>query len=792
MATRRSVRKRKENPRYPGSSQHFLGGVEGEEEDDDPPEPEEGTHNNNILGNPDGGGVPASAPTFPILNLEGDFDWSEEVEHEDMVRRLQRLRPQPPRNRRNRRLEQQEQEWRDEQERGGDDSDKEFDEEKENKDEEDEVQGDEDEDQVHAYEEDEDQEDEEEEDEDQEDDPEDDQEDDDNDDELVDLENNAPPSPDEGIRASRIQGGVLSPVSSPRVTPPAPAITSPTLSIQSVSLLAQAEQEVQSQRQESTTSAPGQEYGGWEEDHDDHDEDEEDYDEEMESRLRRLRSQSPVTPSGPALFLQSVNQDQASPEEEPPTQEQEEEQNEIDDEENPDNDDNEDDEEELLFHLAGRDLPNLPQPVPGAGDEDGWEAISRLGALDSFLVKFPMLKDIPEQHKGHFAKAFTHILQKWDEASTEEGVTLALLWLGFLPQALQRKPTRGGKVGRAQVAHRYNSCIIGDWGEVVKLWERDNEKREEGREERRRELTEGEEITRTRREVLGEFAEGRVGKGMSRIRGHGVADSHDPAVKEQLQRKFLPRHQALPDTVLQLSPIDSFLGLKESLLSLEPGKSPGSGGMRPEYLIALGERLEGPELALLEKFGLAYTAGKLPAWFYRLWLSLMTVPLYKSGAKTDCRPLGIQHTIPRLFHSQVALQTKPEVREFLEPQQLGQSQAGAAKLVFSTSGMLELRQDNCCFGLDLENFHNTLGQRSILDVITTTPELAHLQTLAAAVCSPVVALESGGRVWGSMGDGRPQGDPLSSSFGRCWHWIDRLCGPLSTSQSSSSFSMSCR
>ena len=96
-----------------------------------------------------------------------------------------------------------------------------------------------------------------------------------------------------------------------------------------------------------------------------------------------------------------------------------------------------------------------------------------------------------------------------------------------------------------------------------------------------------------------------------------------------------------------------FPRLKETLLSLEPGTAPGSGGLRPEFLIALGERMEAEELALLEEFGLAYTSGELPPWLYRLWLSMQTVPLYKTAEKEDVRPLGIRHSLPRLFHREV-------------------------------------------------------------------------------------------------------------------------------------------
>ena len=120
-----------------------------------------------------------------------------------------------------------------------------------------------------------------------------------------------------------------------------------------------------------------------------------------------------------------------------------------------------------------------------------------------------------------------------------------------------------------------------------------------------------------------------------------------------------------------MSPIDSFQDLKESLLSLEPGKSPGSGGMRPEYLVALGERLEPEEIILLEQFSMSYVRGELPAWFYKLWSTMLAVPLYKSEEKDSCRPLAIRHTLTRLWHGEVARQNKGQVRNFLEPQQLG-------------------------------------------------------------------------------------------------------------------------
>ena len=122
------------------------------------------------------------------------------------------------------------------------------------------------------------------------------------------------------------------------------------------------------------------------------------------------------------------------------------------------------------------------------------------------------------------------VLQRWRDATTVEEVNRALMWLGFLPQALQRKPCgRAGRVGRAQVAYGYTCVTTGDWGSLVDSWERDTQKeRERGR---RREGTgqEGEDISRLRREVMGLFTTGKVGQGMRRVVSHGVADSHSEA-----------------------------------------------------------------------------------------------------------------------------------------------------------------------------------------------------------------------------------------------------------------------
>ena len=170
----------------------------------------------------------------------------------------------------------------------------------------------------------------------------------------------------------------------------------------------------------------------------------------------------------------------------------------------------------------------------------------------------------------------------------------------------------------------------------------------------------------------------------------------DPSVIEQLRRKFPDKKRELPNTVPKHKPIDSFVDLRANLLLLPLSVGPGSGALRNEYLVALGERMSNEEIKLLEKFGLAYTGSELPDWFYTVWLTLQTVALFKNQEKRDVRPLGLRNSLVKLFHREVMNQSTVEIREYLEPVQVGMSKAGAAKLVFSVGGAIRANKEHIC------------------------------------------------------------------------------------------------
>ena len=273
----------------------------------------------------------------------------------------------------------------------------------------------------------------------------------------------------------------------------------------------------------------------------------------------------------------------------------------------------------------------------------------------------------------------------------------------------------------------------------------------------------GESTFKLRRTVVRMIESGQLGKAMTRVTSYGLGDLNLPQVKNQLSLKFPGRKQALPKAVPKINPIDHFIDLRASLLSTTSGTAPGAGGIRNEFLQALGERLEDSEIKLLEEFGLAFVVGDLPGWFYVVWQTLQTVAPYKDANKEAVRPLGLKNNLVKLFNKEVVKQCKVEIREYLEPVQLGISVAGAALLTRTVTGVMSSFKNFICFRLDLKNAFNEVSRRAILDVLLKEPALKHLVTFAATILAPSLSLESYGKIW-VKGEGVVQGDPPSGDF----------------------------
>ena len=289
--------------------------------------------------------------------------------------------------------------------------------------------------------------------------------------------------------------------------------------------------------------------------------------------------------------------------------------------------------------IEDRSRPATPPPNPAVvRDADGWKLVDKLGPTACFLSSFPALQEVPDQHEQAWVDAFAKVMRKWRGAVTEVDITAALSWLLFLPQALLRRPTRGGLAGRKEVARRFNYLARGDWGSVLEMWEKDKSTQTADRERRRRRRGEvrverEDDEHKRRREVVALIAAGQISKAMTRVTSHGLANMEDAQVMAQVAAKYPPRGRPLPARVPKGQPVEHLRCLRDRLKALQPGSAPGCGGMRPEYLRVLGNYLEEPDMMILEEFGMSYLQGDLPKWFYPLWLTVQTVPIFKNSGK---------------------------------------------------------------------------------------------------------------------------------------------------------------
>ena len=230
----------------------------------------------------------------------------------------------------------------------------------------------------------------------------------------------------------------------------------------------------------------------------------------------------------------------------------------------------------------------------------------------------------------------------------------------------------------------------------------------------RRQKSEEEIRESQRTEALTHLQKGEISKAVSRLTSFGVASMDDPTVMAALRSIYVARGKELPESVIMGQPIDSLGGLKETLLKLPTGVSPGTGGLRGEYLTCLAEVWE--DHTMLEQFGLMYLCGQLPAWWYRVWGSVTTVPLFKTVERETVRPVGMRNPQIRTLHSQVIWDNRAAFTAFLEPQQLAPSEAGGQKLVNQVRMLMEEHMDWVMANVDVRNAHNEVVEVSYSDI----------------------------------------------------------------------------
>ena len=112
----------------------------------------------------------------------------------------------------------------------------------------------------------------------------------------------------------------------------------------------------------------------------------------------------------------------------------------------------------------------------------------------------------------------------------------------------------------------------------------------------------------------------------------------DPEVRAAMKAKNPPRRYDMPTSVYAGTCMESMPGLREALLSLEPGVSAGFGSLRNEYLRCAGQAWDARELNIFEEFSLKYLNVRFfkeNAWFHKIWSSVLTLPLFKTAERVS-------------------------------------------------------------------------------------------------------------------------------------------------------------
>ena len=344
-------------------------------------------------------------------------------------------------------------------------------------------------------------------------------------------------------------------------------------------------------------------------------------------------------------------------------------------------------EHQETIHMRPFKDPVLPVAKPYHPDqdlEDGWAAIDRLDPMACMIVVGGVMEDIPRQYRHLYAWAMGVVLERIMAATmldNHEPLDRGLKWFLFLQQALLRSPKEKGKEGRGFVAARFNCLAERRWDKLVHMWEEDNEQYSVVSGQYREQISEEEKKEKTKRDILKQLGLGSVSRAVDRITSKGIANMADPRVLGQMKAKHPPRTEVMQDTVIKDSPVSNLRGLKHDLLNLKnkKGSSPGAGGCRPEFLVALAETLQPEKMELLEGFGMLYLRAELPPWFYKVFLMNLSLALNKDN-EGNVRPLGVKHRLARSFHRRVVVDNKAELIDYLEPQQLAMSPGGCTKL----------------------------------------------------------------------------------------------------------------
>ena len=437
--------------------------------------------------------------------------------------------------------------------------------------------------------------------------------------------------------------------------------------------------------------------------------------------------------------------------------------------------------------------PHIPIPIPGHPpvDAEGWSQIDTWNIWSCAVTCSQLLEDVPAAYRKAWSSALSTILTRVNQATAggqEDQIDRALKWLLVLPKLLLRKPRRGGQRGQGsgQISSRFEAVRERNWGSLLPGLEKDEDTERQRRRKSSRRARDGVDNARQeaqlRKTVLELVSRGMVGRARRLATSHGLADMSNPAVKAAVLQKYPPRRRPMPESVKAGKCMETISCLKEILSNLKPGVSGGFGGLRNEHLRAAAQNWDEREESQMEEFSLSYVNGSLPPWWYQIWGSVTSFPLFKTAEQDPSvlRPVGVKSSLLRILHRLVIRANISVLREYLEPCQVALMPGGGAVLVHTVRMMLEHRPDFVCVCLDVRNAHNEISRRAVVEEMERVPELQHLAQHVAICLASCQHLESGGEAFGNACDGLTQGDSEASGcFCVGWHqWVVKLHNSL--------------
>lgn len=383
--------------------------------------------------------------------------------------------------------------------------------------------------------------------------------------------------------------------------------------------------------------------------------------------------------------------------------------------------------------------PRMPPPLQTAAD-NGWEAIDVIPIMTCFASPFAHLDAVPHEHSEAWAHAVVDVLTLHGEAEDEEQETRALKWFLVLHDVLLRMPPRGGRRGRAQVAHRFNAWAAGDMATIIKWWQQD-------RAAARHPLSGEADAERNLQRALRLIREGELSRATRLLHTTGLGDLTDARVLEQLQHKHPHRKADVPRNLADMGQFARIeVDLAPTLRELPRHAGTGVSGFRNEYLTALTEEFADDRarsaVPLLNTFAGAYANAELPAWFYFVHASTKLMAPIKQAAPTpdeapDVRPIGAGECLGRAIHRSVITDFKPALANHLFPQQVAIGvEGGISKLVFAIRLLAESNPDWVVVKIDLRNAFNEIARATVLARLNADPALRSLVPMVWAVSSP--------------------------------------------------------